>query len=336
MPLVGGHRYLASTAIFLCEVIKLALSLTIALYEVSRHAAPSTPATALFGTLSAAIFTGDSWKLAIPATLYTLQNSLQYLAISHVEAATLQVTWQFKILPTAIFSVIILGRSLTTRQWAALALLMFGVCIVQLPVAQTATIVKDPNHHWHLPRSMDFLRFNESPAPKQDHFNVLGKRSATYEGIQEDLALENPPKNEVLGLTAALLACTVSALGSVFFEKIVKEQSGGKVSIWVRNVQLSVYSLFPAFFIGVIFVDGESIAKYGFFVGYNWVVWTVVGFQAVGGIVVALCVYYADTVAKSFATSLSILLSLCASMVFFEFNLTTNVSLLSDLELGVC
>lgn len=324
MPLVGGHRYLASTAIFLNELMKLGLCMTIALYEVSRHASPSSPVTSLFSTLTAAVFTGDSWKLAIPATLYTLQNSLQYIAISNVEAATLQVTFQFKILPTAIFSVLILRRSLTARQWAALALVMFGVAIVQFPVTQTAAIVKDTHHHWHLPRSMDIMRWTESPQKKP---NVgLMKRSATYEGIQEDLALKHPEKNEVMGLAAALLACTVSALGSVYFEKIVKDQGSNNVSIWVRNVQLSVYSLFPAFFIGVIFVDGEHIAKQGFFVGYNWVVWSVVVFQALGGIVVSLCVYYADTLAKSIATSLSILLSLCLSIVFFDFTLTTNVS----------
>jgi hypothetical protein len=36
-------------------------------------------------------------------------------------------------------------------------------------------------------------------------------------------------------------------------------------------------------------------------------------------------VYYADTLAKSIATSLSILLSLCMSIVLFDFTLTTNV-----------
>ena len=323
MPLVGGRRYFTSTAVFLNEVLKLAICWTVALYEISQHISLSAPATSLFTNLFGEVFTGDSWKLAIPATLYTLQNSLQYVAISHLEAATLQVTYQFKILPTAVFSVLILQRSLTARQWVALALLMFGVAVVQLPVAQPATgSFKDSHSHWHLPRALAWSG-GSARAGRNVH-----KRSATYEGIEEDFLLEHPPRNELIGLLAALGACTVSALGSVYFEKIVKD-STANVGIWVRNVQLSVYSLFPAFFVGVMFVDGEAIAKHGFFTGYNWVVWSVITCQALGGIIVALCVYYADTVTKSFATSISILLSLCLSMFFFEFNLTVNVSQLA-------
>lgn len=67
MPLVGGHRYLPSTAVFLCEVLKLTICTTLALYDMSRTMSPSTPATSLFGALVAAVFTGDSWKVAIPA-----------------------------------------------------------------------------------------------------------------------------------------------------------------------------------------------------------------------------------------------------------------------------
>ena len=321
MPPPTGQRYFASTAVFLHEILKLAVCATIALYEISRNLSPSSPATALFSTLTAAVFTGDSWKLAIPASLYTLQNSLQYVAISNLPVATLQVTYQFKILPIAIFSVVILRRSLSARKWAALALLMFGVAIVQLPVSQGFSMhpFSDVHSRIYLPRSLEQLKHWGQAAPVGLH-----RRSATYEGIEEDLAQQPPQKNEALGLAAALLSCTVAALGSVYFEKILKD-STVHVSIWIRNVQLAVYSIVPALFIGVVFIDGESIAKSGFFVGYNWVVWTVIAFQAMGGIVVALCVHYADNIAKSFATSISILLSLCLSVMIFDFTLTKNV-----------
>lgn len=156
MPLVGGHRYFTSTAVFLNEVLKLAICLTAALYEISRNLSPSLPATSLFGALTSAVFTGDSWKLAIPASLYTLQNSLQYVAISNLDAATLQVTYQFKILPTAIFSVLILRRSLTAQKWAALALLMLGVAIVQIPVSSSSGVppLKVAHSRIYLPRSL--------------------------------------------------------------------------------------------------------------------------------------------------------------------------------------
>jgi UDP-sugar transporter A1/2/3 len=97
MPLVDGHRYFTSTAVFLNEVIKFALSLSIALYDISRTLPPSTPATVLFEQLWRSVFLGDGYLLAIPATLYTLQNSLQYIAVSNLEAVSFQILYQLKV-----------------------------------------------------------------------------------------------------------------------------------------------------------------------------------------------------------------------------------------------
>jgi UDP-sugar transporter A1/2/3 len=97
MPLANGHRYLTSTAVFLNEVIKLAVSLSIAMYDISRTLPPSTPATVLFQQLYNSVFCGDGWKLAIPAALYTLQNSLQYIAVSNLDAVHFQILYQLKV-----------------------------------------------------------------------------------------------------------------------------------------------------------------------------------------------------------------------------------------------
>lgn len=318
MPLVGGRRYITSTAVFLNELLKFTVCLTIALYDIARNSSPALPATSLFSSLTGSVFTGDSWKLAIPACLYVLQSSLQYVAISNLDTATYQVTYQFKILPTALFSVLLLRSKLSARKWIALALLMFGVAIVQLPVSESTTLREAPPRI-NFPRALTRWRDNAGPV-------FLHKRSATYEGIAEDEGLEHPILNTPLGLTAAISGCVVSAAASVYFERIVKD-STTPVSLWVRNVQLSFYSLFPALFIGVIFVDGEHVARNGFFSGYNWIVWVTVAFQALGGILISLCVTYADNIAKSFAICISILISLCISVWFFDFEVTRNVSM---------
>lgn len=311
MPLVDGRRYFASTTVFINEVLKLTLCYTVALYEISRTS-PSLPATSLFASLTSLVFTGDSWKLAVPATLFVLQSSLQFIAISNLDSATFQVTSQFKILPTAILSVLLLNRKFSARKWAALGLLMIGVAIVQIPANKLA----NSQSKTFFPRSLERLGISRSMP--------LYKRSATYEGIQDDHVLVHPQMNAPLGFATAVLGCTVSAAASVYFEKILKD-STIPTSLWIRNVQLAFYSLFPALFIGVIFVDGEQIAKHGFFIGYNWVVWTTIAFQTSLGIVVSLCVTYANSIAKNFAISISILISLCASVWFFDFVVTSNV-----------
>lgn len=93
----GDHRYFASTAVFLNEVLKLAISLSFAVYDVSRNLAPSTPATVIFEQIYNSVFRGDGWKLAIPAVLNTLQSSLHYVAVSNLDPVHFQVLYQVEV-----------------------------------------------------------------------------------------------------------------------------------------------------------------------------------------------------------------------------------------------
>jgi len=331
MPPVNGLRYYPSTAVFLSELVKLVISITMALYEVSTD--PQTPQTAtaagIFSEVAGAAFTGDSWKLAIPAMLYTLQNSLQYVAAGNLDAATFQVTNQLKILATAMFSVVLLRRHLSIRRWLSLALLMTGVAVVFIPLGscdEHVLSMKDlkSGMAFNSPRHIWDLKALGNVAAGQ-----LSKRSATYEGITEDFATQNPHMNHSFGLGVLVVSCVLSGAAGVYFEKILKESKGEKHagSVWVRNVQLSFYSLWPALFIGVLFQDGEHIAKSGFFAGYNWVVWLAVLLEATGGILVALVIKHSDNIAKSFATSFSIIISFLVSVAMFSFEITFFVSL---------
>lgn len=76
--------------------------------------------------------TGELLRVCLPAMLYVVQNNLQYVAVSNLDAPTFQVMYQLKILTTAIFSVVILRRTLLITQWGAIVTLMIGVALVQL------------------------------------------------------------------------------------------------------------------------------------------------------------------------------------------------------------
>ncbi|KAL2794776.1 nucleotide-sugar transporter-domain-containing protein [Aspergillus keveii] len=316
MPPTGGKRYLTSTAVFFNEVVKLAVSLTVALYEVSRSAPPSVPATSLLSSLTAAVFSGDSWKLAIPASLYTLANSLQYIALSNLQAATFQVSYQLKIFVSSVFGLILLGRSIPLRKWGLLLVLLVGVGLIQIPTARPDDFsLENAAAHFDFPRSLEEWK------SAQLEGRSLHKRSATYEGIEEDILTATPRLNGAVGVLATLGACAASGLAGVYFEKVLKD-SAKHTSLWVRNVQLAVYSIFPALFIGVVFLDGETIAIGGIFDGYNWVVWSTIIVQAFGGIATSFCVGPAHADTKNLASATSIIFTSLGSIWLFEFEPT--------------
>jgi UDP-sugar transporter A1/2/3 len=120
------------------------------------------------------------------------------------------------------------------------------------------------------------------------------------------------------GLIAVLCAACTSGFSGVYFEKILK---GSTTSLWLRNVQMGLPSVIIAF-ITVYATDAAAVAERGFLGGYSPLVWTVVTVQAVGGLIVAVVVKYADNVLKVFATSFSIIISCVISAIFFDFHAT--------------
>lgn len=130
-------------------------------------------------------------------------------------------------------------------------------------------------------------------------------------------------QNPILGLMAALGACVLSGFAGIYFEKILK---GSDVSVWMRNVQLSLLSL-PFGLITCLLNDGSKIMEHGFFLGYDLFIWYLVVLQAGGGLIVAVVVKYADNILKGFATSLAIIISCVASIYIFDFQLTWSFTM---------
>uniref|UniRef100_A0A8C6WMZ1 Solute carrier family 35 member 2 n=1 Tax=Neogobius melanostomus TaxID=47308 RepID=A0A8C6WMZ1_9GOBI len=123
-----GDRFYATSAVVMAEVLKVLTCLLIILLQKRLN----MKETVLFLFDSIVVQYKDTLKLAVPSLIYTLQNNLQYIAISNLPAATFQVTYQLKILTTALFSVLMLRKSLSRVQWVSLLLLFAGVAIVQV------------------------------------------------------------------------------------------------------------------------------------------------------------------------------------------------------------
>jgi UDP-sugar transporter A1/2/3 len=251
--------------------------------------------------LSREIFSPDCWKLSIPAILYVIQNNLQYTAASNLDVATFQVTYQMKILTTAFFSVFMLGKRLSTSKWLALLLLAAGVGIVQIQTGSGA----GSSHASSIVKKVEEL------AAESDI--VAAVSGAVHE--------MSPFK----GFVAVCAACVTSGLAGVYFEMVLK---GSKADLWVRNAQLSLFSLVPAL-LPILLGSATSNSGGGLtgillepFKNFSAWAWGTVVTQVLGGLITALVIKYSDNILKGFATSLSIILSSMASVFLFNYHIT--------------
>eukprot|EP00731_Ephydatia_muelleri_P020429 Em0013g156a len=258
---VQGPRYLVSTAVTIAEGAKVLVCLLVILYNNGIIATLNILKTEW--TLARLV------KVSVPAILYTVQNNLLYIALSHLDAATYQVTYQLKILTTALFSVLMLKKSLSRVQWGSLVILMVAVALVQMPSNQKES-----------------------------------SESST---------------SSTIGLAAILVACLTSGFAGVYTELLLKSDN----SIWVKSMQLSFVSMVTSL-IGVFLSDWSAVMESGFLQGYSMLVWIVILLQALGGLVIAMVMKYADNILKGFAASISIVLSCLVSYVLLE-DLTLSI-----------
>lgn len=272
--------YLASTAVFVMEVMKLIICLLVVAVQSSG---------ALFRELYVHVVQSpmEIAKLTVPSLLYTIQNNLLYLALTNLDAATYQVCYQLKILTTALFSALLLQRKFSGQKWASLVILTVGVAIVQVSGSGDQHSTHEHHHH-------------------------------AETGVDASKAATSDAQNRVIGLVAVLCAACTSGFSGVYFEKILK---GSRTSLWIRNIQMGIPSVIIAY-VTVFVKDAAAVQAHGFLGGYSHIVWIVVTVQAVGGLIVATVVKYADNVLKVFATSFSIIISCIISAFLFDFHPT--------------
>lgn len=131
------EAFINTTAVVMSEFLKLFACLVITYFEMNRNIHQWT------GHLYSYLIENwlDTLKVAVPAFVYMVQNNLAYVAIANLPAATYQVSYQLKLLTAALFSVTMLNKQVSKRQWLSLLILFIGISIVQLnKSSETASV----------------------------------------------------------------------------------------------------------------------------------------------------------------------------------------------------
>eukprot|EP00980_Cylindrotheca_fusiformis_P025562 scaffold14082_cov135-Cylindrotheca_fusiformis.AAC.1 len=261
-------KFLTSAAVIGSECTKLTLSLIYILFWERK------PISSIIQ-----YFRNDmknTMLVAVPASAYNLQTSLEYIALANLDAAMFSVLVQSKLLFTASFAALVLGKKLKYIQVISLVLLTVGVMLCN-------------------------MKF--------------------------DAQSEDEKKDSFKGICATLGIAVSSGFASVYTEKVIKAHRAnspvsGSYSLAYTQVQLAAMSLLT---IGVYAMihDFQTIVQYGLFYQFNFGAFLTVLNSAIGGLIVAGVLKYADSILKGYATAISVIMTGMLSMFLFGTELHT-------------
>uniref|UniRef100_A0AC34RDC2 Membrane-bound transcription factor site-2 protease n=2 Tax=Panagrolaimus sp. JU765 TaxID=591449 RepID=A0AC34RDC2_9BILA len=139
----SSEMYSSCAVVFLSEVVKCCICLAF-LFKDSNFSLNSYK-----NILMREFFKKpkELLKMSVPSMTYALQNNLDFIALSNLDAGIYQVTTQLKVVTTAIFMMIFLGRKFSQRRWISIILLFIGVAAVQLNNLDSKVVKKSTENH---------------------------------------------------------------------------------------------------------------------------------------------------------------------------------------------
>ena len=136
-------------------------------------------------------------------------------------------------------------------------------------------------------------------------------RRSTVTGNEED---SQSSFLHLIGFGAVLTEVMLSGFASIYFEKVVKSTTE-VVTIWERNFQLGIYSI--AMYGGIMVYDGMFSDRVAWS-KWSFLTLSVSVFGAVGGLLVAATLKYADSILKTMAAAGAIVLSTALGFMLLD------------------
>jgi UDP-sugar transporter A1/2/3 len=261
------EKYSSTEVVMMGELMKMIISGYLTLVDTSETDSQGQ------GLAKLIWLTRHGKKMVILVILYSFANVMAYYALARVEASVYSVLLQLKIVTTAAFAVLILGRNISMTKWRALILLVMGCILVASPA------------------------FNK---PIDCSAEEMTEEEKKVSGI-----------DALMGVAAVLSMVAISGYSAIYFEQLLKKTTE-KITIWERNFQLALYSFVLLIFVWIYETNSKynlSDMHQAIFEGWTGNTVMIAIVQASGGLLVAATLKYADAVLKTLATSGSIVLS---------------------------
>lgn len=216
--------------------------------------------------------TMNSRKIILLVILYSTANILAFYALERVEASVYTVLSQGKIVSTAVFAIMFLGRQISATKWRALLLLVVGCCLVASPA------------------------FNK---------NVCGPEPAAAKETSD-------PGSAMMGVCSVIIMVSISGYSSIYFEGMLKKSNERlTIWERNYQLALFSIIFLVAVVVGENVQQGSEISEMhtGLFQGWTLFAVLISLAQACGGLLVASTLKYADSILKTLATSGAIVIS---------------------------
>eukprot|EP01034_Spumella_vulgaris_P031004 gene31004-38316_t len=239
--------------------------------------------------------------------MYSIMNIASYYALARVDASVYTVLGQLKTLTTAAFSVLFLSKNISSAKWRSLVLLVLGCVLVasptfNKPIECASTQFLDETEEGQIP-----LSIVQAAAAK----HALNTSTAAAKSTSLPISLETEsvvsPYDAPLGILACLVMVTLSGLSVTYFETLYSTILMLFLNIYVELVYNPMYA-------------DSAVATKPYVMFKGWTIFTVLIalVQALGGLLVAATLKYADAVLKTLATSGSIVMSTVLGYVLLK------------------
>ena len=287
--------------VMVAEFVKLIIS--ICLMKIDTNTNTNTSVNSIsnnknfFNRIIFLLWSGKSMIFIVVG--YVISNICVFVSLQRIDASVYTVLSQLKLLVTAALSVCFLKTYLSYTKVRALVLLGIGSILVTSA-------------------------------------NFQAKPTITTTTSDVNSANQHNASDVLIGVSCCLLMVLINSSASIYLEKLLKDNEI-KFTIWERNIQLAFYSLcvisiictydyidFSSFNVNPNSNSNPDINNMNMkpkkvpFQGWSFLTCGIVLFQAVGGILVATTLKYADSIVKNFAVAGSIMLSTVLGYFFFN------------------